>query len=50
MAEFIPLRKKLKRAGTGEEDNFVPSYLPELLRDATAAAASRESAEKVGYE
>ena len=26
--EFVPLRKKQKRASTGAEDNFVPSYMP----------------------
>ena len=44
MSEFLPLRTKLKRAGTGEEDNFVPSYLPETL---AAARDSREDFEKV---
>ena len=46
MAEFIPLRKKLKRAETGREDNFVPPYLPEPLREA-AADTSWEAEEKV---
>ena len=44
MSEFLPLRTKLKRAGTGEEDNFVPPYLPETL---VAARDSREDFEKV---
>ena len=46
MAEFVPLRKKLRRAGTGAEDNFVPSYLPGPLREA-AADTSSEAAERV---
>lgn len=29
--QFIPLRKKQKRASTGVEDNFVPSYMPQGL-------------------
>ena len=44
MSEFLPLRTKLKRVGTGEEDNFVPPYLPETL---VAARDSREDFEKV---
>ena len=45
MSEFLPLRKKLKRVGTGEEENFVPSYLPETL----AAASDSRAREKVEY-
>jgi len=48
MSEFLPLRKKLKRVGTGEEENFVPSYLPETLAAASASRA-REDIEKVEY-
>ena len=44
MSEFLPLRTKLKRAGTGEEDNFVPPYFPATL---AAARDSREDFEKV---
>ena len=43
--EHEPLRKKLRRAGTGEEDNFVPSYLPETL----ATDNTRENFERVGF-
>ena len=45
MSEFLPLRKKLKRVGTGEEENFVPSYLPETL----AVASDSRAREKVEY-
>ena len=45
MSEFLPLRKKLKRVGTGEEENFVPSYLPETL----AAASDSRAREEVEY-
>jgi len=41
MSEFLPLRKKLRRAETGKEDNFVPPYLPESL--AAAGIVSRAS-------
>ena len=44
MSEFLPLRKKLRRAETGKEDNFVPSYLPESL---PAAGSGGEDFEKV---
>ena len=43
--EYEPLRKKLRRAGTGEEDNFVPSYLPGTL----ASGNTRENFERVGF-
>lgn len=43
MEEFVPLRKKFRRAGTGEEDNFVPSYLPDQLAD----DSTRDNFEKV---
>ena len=44
MSEFLPLRKKLRRAETGKEDNFVPPYLPESF---AAAGSSGEDFEKV---
>ena len=44
MSEFLPLRKKQRRAETGKEDNFVPSYLPESL---AAAGSSGEDFEMV---
>ena len=40
---FVPLRKKQKRASTGLEDNFVPSYMPPEL---SKTAQSRELFEK----
>ena len=46
MSEFLPLRKKQRRAETGKEDNFVPPYLPESL---AAAGSSGEDFEKVIY-
>ena len=42
---FLPMRKKLRRAGTGEEDNFVPSYFPVGLD--TSTADTRETFERV---
>ena len=45
MVEFVPLGKKLKRASTGKEDNFVPSYLPSNL---PLDVDSAEQLEKVG--
>jgi len=44
MEEAVPLRKKLKRASTGVEDNFVPSYLPAAL---LADIETQEQFEKV---
>ena len=44
MSEFLPLRKKQRRAETGKEDNFVPSYLPESL---AAAGSSGEDFEVI---
>ena len=29
--QFVPLRRKQKRASTGAEDNFVSSYMPRNL-------------------
>jgi len=46
MSEFLPLRKKLRRAETGKEDNFVPPYLPESL---AAAGSSGQDFDKVIY-
>ncbi len=41
---FLPLRKKLRRVETGEEYNFVPSYLPTSLTP--AAVDTQDSLEK----
>ena len=42
--EFVPLRKKQKRASTGIEDNFVPSYMP---KNPASLLSSQDLLEKV---
>ena len=45
--EFVPLRKKQKRASTGLEDNFVSSYMP---KNPAIHPSSQDLLEKVNHD
>ena len=46
-SEFVPLRKKQKRASTGLEDNFVSSYMP---KNPAIHPSSQDLLEKVNHD